>query len=383
MKTIDKNKRMIRTIIILLFIHNIGYSQNSILNLKYSQEVLENGKKVQNKKRGGIINVFNPSIFSMIEASENMNFNVQIQDEIIYVQSQIKDTDKIFSTKYQMKDEVYHLNLLTGEQKKINYKKRLGSTDQLFSKLKKKKSKKKDQVVKGNNCQIEIYKSKIEQKEMHLSICKNITIDQQTGLFNTYFYKGKLIVEKKIIDKAKGTEVILKLVSIDTLSDSGSLTKAINADQELVISNENIEIDSVNFSVEIPDIYYKDVADENIVSLKKYKGNGKYLMIDFWGTWCKPCLASIPELREFYEKYSDKIDLLSMDYKDSNITQIRAKIKETGMYWPQGIATEKVNRILNPQSMFPGIIIFDDEMKLILRNHSKEALKQARILMEQ
>ena len=71
-----------------------------------------------------------------------------------------------------------------------------------------------------------------------------------------------------------------------------------------------------------------------------------------------------------------------MDYKDSNLAQIKAKIEETGMHWPQGIATEKVNKILNPQSLFPGIILFDDNMKLVLRNKAKDGLKNARKLLE-
>jgi len=35
--------------------------------------------------------------------------------------------------------------------------------------------------------------------------------------------------------------------------------------------------------------------------------NGKFVLIDYWATWCGPCRRSIPELNAFYEKYHDRL----------------------------------------------------------------------------
>ena len=57
-------------------------------------------------------------------------------------------------------------------------------------------------------------------------------------------------------------------------------------------------------------------------SFTDFKGNprkfsefrGKVVLIDFWATWCRPCLADIPKLKELYAKYKDKnFEILGMD----------------------------------------------------------------------
>ena len=52
-----------------------------------------------------------------------------------------------------------------------------------------------------------------------------------------------------------------------------------------------------------PDFSLEDVSG-NTVSLKESRG--KIVVLDFWATWCPPCLMSIPELTDLQERYKDK-----------------------------------------------------------------------------
>ncbi len=73
----------------------------------------------------------------------------------------------------------------------------------------------------------------------------------------------------------------------------------------------------------------------NIVSLNTYDGKkfeltnlkGKYVIIDFWGTWCGPCVNGMPNMAKYAQKYIDKLQIVSI-----------AKESDDGTKWKDFIA---------------------------------------------
>lgn len=78
----------------------------------------------------------------------------------------------------------------------------------------------------------------------------------------------------------------------------------------------------------------KDV-DGQETSLDQYLG--KVLLIDFWATWCGPCLAELPNLKSMYEKYHSQgfeVLSISLDRGDkTSVDELKAWTKERGMPW--------------------------------------------------
>lgn len=78
----------------------------------------------------------------------------------------------------------------------------------------------------------------------------------------------------------------------------------------------------------------KDVNGEE-TSLDQYLG--KVLLIDFWATWCGPCLAELPNLRSVYEKYNSQgLEVLSISLDRgarTSVADLKTWTKERGMPW--------------------------------------------------
>ena len=45
---------------------------------------------------------------------------------------------------------------------------------------------------------------------------------------------------------------------------------------------------------------------------EKPETKGKFILIDFWATWCAPCKKAIPELNEFHHKFKDKLVIIGI-----------------------------------------------------------------------
>lgn len=121
-----------------------------------------------------------------------------------------------------------------------------------------------------------------------------------------------------------------------------------------------------------PDFTTRDL-DGKTVHLSDYLGK-QAVFIDFWGTYCQPCLGMFPHMRRIYAKYKDRglvVLAISMDPPET-MGNVPGYVARNGLRDFVVLYDEDshVASLLNPKKVEPFVLIYDKRGNLVKTHES-------------
>ncbi len=125
-------------------------------------------------------------------------------------------------------------------------------------------------------------------------------------------------------------------------------------------------------------------AEGEQVSISELLADGKYILLDFWATWCSPCVAEMPHLKEAYAEFKDKGFEIYGVSLDRNVDDWKSMISKGDMPWVNVMDTSEVgasesysirtiptNFLISPEGIIVAKNLRGEEVATILGAHVK------------
>ncbi|MEJ2110575.1 MAG: TlpA disulfide reductase family protein, partial [Acidobacteriota bacterium] len=89
-------------------------------------------------------------------------------------------------------------------------------------------------------------------------------------------------------------------------------------------------------------------------------------VIDFWATWCKPCIAEVPDYNDFYRDYKDKgVVFFALAIDSGKEEKVLEAVKRFNMEYPTGAPSKKEIKTIGKVRNFPTTWVIGPEGKIV------------------
>lgn len=152
--------------------------------------------------------------------------------------------------------------------------------------------------------------------------------------------------------------------------------------------NKAIDVTTKGLQIgqQVPDITINNIHNYKATTAKISDFKGKLLILDFWATWCSPCVAMIPKMDSLQKQFEDKVQFLSITYQENHIVApFLSKLNNSAKSSIIGVTEDKELHKMFPHVSLPhyvwidknGIVTAISDLKAVTANNISSLIYSA------
>ncbi|MBQ8450940.1 MAG: AhpC/TSA family protein [Bacteroidaceae bacterium] len=165
--------------------------------------------------------------------------------------------------------------------------------------------------------------------------------------------------------------------SIEELDSAAANVKYADVFKQVTEQRESLKaLEATKEGAMFTDFAGKNI-DGTVAKLSDYVGKGKYVLVDFWASWCGPCRGEIPNLVELQKKFGGKnFTVLGVNVWDQE-AEFKKALESEGINYPQLYASDNQDATtIYGIKGIPQIMLFGPDGTIVKRNLRGEAMKK-------
>ncbi len=170
--------------------------------------------------------------------------------------------------------------------------------------------------------------------------------------------------------KSGGANVIGDETLVRVQGQVFEITAIDPAGRSLRIAPSDKEFARLAAGSRLPDIGVRMLLDDFELPLDALAEPGTFLLIDFWGHWCKGCIVAIPTLKRAAEEFAGELTILGLHSGDHD--EARDLIDADGLDWLHGIASDELVEAFLVDS-WPTYVLVDADGRILSMSTSVNA----------